>query len=210
MTAARAVLATANTGKIAELAAELAPLGVEILPLSAFPDLPEVEETGQTFAENALLKARAAAKGTGLLAIADDSGLIVDALNGAPGVRSARYGEDWEALPGETRDQRNIRKLLHEMRPYAIGDRACRFVTVIAAVSPNGAELICQGGWEGVLLESPLGTNGFGYDPVFWDTHLNKSAAQLSREEKNAVSHRGKAVRELAAQWPLFAQQAQN
>ena len=200
----KVVLATANAGKIAELSAALAPLGAEVLSLSDFPGMPEVSEDGDTFAANALDKARTIAKATGHVAIADDSGLSVDALGGAPGVYSARYSDDWDQLPGESRDQRNMRKLLHAMRPYGRGERGCQFETVIAVVSPQGDELLCAGQWRGVLLESPLGANGFGYDPIFWDSELNKSAAELTMSEKNAVSHRGKAVRELIARWPDF------
>lgn len=210
MSMIQVILATTNKGKLAELGEVLAPLGVEVAPMSAFPDLPETEETGDTFAANALLKARAVALATGRIAIADDSGLMVDALAGAPGVRSARYAEDWQAHPGESRDQLNMRKLLHAMRPYPIGERSCRFVTAMAAAAPNGAELVCEGQWPGVLLEAPLGSNGFGYDPVFWDPELNKSAAEISKAEKNAVSHRGQAVRKLIAQWPSFLDLAQS
>lgn len=200
------VLATTNAGKIAELTAALAPLGVTVLPLSDFPAIPDIVEDGETFTENALKKARTVAQATDLVAIADDSGLMVDALGGAPGVHSARYGDDWEPLPGESRDARNMRKLVHEMQPWGIGKRACHFVTAIAVAAPNGAELVCEGEWHGELLESPLGDNGFGYDPLFWDVTLGKSAAELTKEEKNAVSHRGKAVRKLVSRWPEFLQ----
>lgn len=106
---------------------------------------------------------------TGLVSVADDSGLEVDALNGAPGVYSARYSDDWESLPGESRDARNIRKLLHAMAAVPAGKRACRFVSCMAAAKPNGDEMVVRGTWEGTLLESPHGDNGFGYDPIFFD-----------------------------------------
>ncbi len=201
----KVVLATTNAGKIAEFSGLLAGLGVEVAGLNDFPDLGEIAETGETFAENALIKARAVAKATGLVAIADDSGLMVDALAGAPGVRSARFSEDLDARPGESRDQRNIRKLLQVMRKVPGEQRGCHFVTVMAACAPDGEEITATGKWFGNVLEAPLGKNGFGYDPVFWDPQLGKTAAQLKKEEKNAVSHRSKAVAALIAMWPDFA-----
>ncbi len=188
------ILATSNSGKIAELAEMLAASGIEVLGLDAFPQIGEIEENGATFEENALIKAMAVAKATGLAALADDSGLMVDALEGAPGVYSARYGLDWAYLPGENRDQRNMRKLLHEMANVPAGRRQCHFVTAMAAVKPGVKPLVCRGEWQGELLGEPLGSNGFGYDPVFFDPQIQKSAAQLSREEKNSRSHRGRAL----------------
>lgn len=201
----RIVLASSNMGKLAELRSLLKGQNIEILGLHDLPHIDEIEEIGSTFAENALIKARVVAKASDLVAIADDSGLIVDALDGAPGVFSARYGDDWEMLPGENRDGRNMRKLLHFMRKIPPEQRSCRFETAIAAVTPGGNELVVSGQWRGLLLSAPLGENGFGYDPIFWDPALEKSAAQLSRAEKNAVSHRGKALRALLTQWPDFA-----
>ena len=198
------VLASTNMGKVAELAELLAGRGILVRPLSEFPGLPEIEETGSTFAENALIKARAVARASGLVAIADDSGLVVDALAGAPGVYSARYANDWPKIAGESRDQRNMRKLLHAMRDFAPEQRRCHFETAMAAVHPAGCALEVTGQWHGRLLNEPLGQNGFGYDPIFWDEKLGKSAAQLDRSEKNAVSHRGKALRQLLKKWPEF------
>lgn len=196
------VLATTNKGKIAELAEILKEDPYEIWGLDRFPELGDIEENGSTFAENALIKAKAVASHTGLPSIADDSGLCVDALNGEPGVFSARYGGDWEALPGESRDQRNIRKLLHVLADVPEERRSCRFVTAMAAVNPDGRELMSQGEWRGKLLKTPCGENGFGYDPVFFDLELQKTAAQLNREEKNSRSHRGKALRALLKKLP--------
>ncbi|MDO5483965.1 MAG: RdgB/HAM1 family non-canonical purine NTP pyrophosphatase [Desulfovibrionaceae bacterium] len=198
------VLATGNAGKVRELAGPLAAFGVEVLGLEAFPAVGDIEENGATFEENALIKARAVAAATGLVSVADDSGLVVDALGGAPGVHSARYSDDWQSLPGESRDARNIRKMLHEMAGVAPDRRTCRFVTCMAAVRPDGAELTVHGYWEGRLLESPLGDNGFGYDPIFFDAQTGMSAAQMSRDEKNARSHRGNALRALLARWQDF------
>lgn len=200
----RIVLATHNAGKVRELAGPLADFGVEVMGLEAFPGIEDIEESGTTFEENALIKARVVAGITGLVSVADDSGLMVDALNGRPGVYSARYADDWQSLPGESRDQRNIRKLLHELAGMPEDRRACCFVGCMAAVKPGGAAMTVRGVWEGRLLNAPRGENGFGYDPVFFDPLIGKSAAQLSREEKNGRSHRGKALRALLARWRAF------
>lgn len=198
------ILATTNKGKIAELARLLKDSPYEAEGLDQYPELADIEENGATFAENALIKARAAAARTGVLSVADDSGLSVDALGGAPGVFSARYSEDWESLPGESRDQRNTRKLLSALKDVPKERRGCRFVTAIACVHPDGREFVCEGEWRGRILEAPLGENGFGYDPVFFDPALQKTAAQLSREEKNSRSHRGRALRAMLKKLPEF------
>lgn len=192
------VLATRNTGKIKELNDLLSGYGLTVLGLDAFPQVGEIEETGTTFAENALLKARTVAQATGLVALADDSGLVVDALHGAPGVYSARY-----AGPDAT-DEKNNLKLLDALGDVPEAQRGCRFVSLVAAARPDGPELVAEGRWEGRVLGSPLGSGGFGYDPLFLDPELGKSAAELSREDKNARSHRGNALRALLAQWPAF------
>jgi XTP/dITP diphosphohydrolase len=201
----RIVLATTNAGKIRELAEPLRAFGAEVLGLADFPAVGEIEENGQTFEENALIKARAVAAATGLVSVADDSGLEVDALGGAPGVHSARYSNDWQSLPGESRDARNMRKLLHELADVPDAKRGCRFVCCMAAVRPDGREMTVRGVWEGRLLHEPRGSNGFGYDPVFWISSLGKSAAELTREEKTARSHRGNALRALLARWEDIA-----
>lgn len=200
----RVVLATRNRGKLAEFGKLLASSGIEIVGLDDFAEIGEIAETGTTFAENALLKARHAASATGLIALADDSGLVVDALCGAPGIYSARYGADWQSLPGESIDQRNMRKLLHEMRAIPAPERGCHFETAIAAVAPTGEELVTTGQWPGFVLLAPQGENGFGYDPVFFDPQSGKSAAELSPAAKNAVSHRSRALAQLLQQWPDF------
>ena len=166
--ALRVVLATSNAGKVRELADPLTQFGVEVVGLSSFPEIGEIEENGTTFEENALIKARAVAAITGLVSVADDSGLEVDALANAPGVYSARYADDWESQPGESRDARNIRKLLHETASVPTEGRGCRFVSCMAAVRPDGKEMVVRGTWEGQLLASPRGDNGFGYDPNFF------------------------------------------
>lgn len=198
------VLATHNKGKIRELSAMLAHENIEIAGLEEFPQIGETEETGTTFAENALLKARAVAGETGLVSIADDSGLMVDALGGKPGIYSARFGQDWEFLPNETRDERNIRKLLSLMEKE--DDRNCRFVTAMAAVRPDGEEIVCHGHWQGLLLRRCRGHNGFGYDPVFYDPELGKTAAELLAAEKNSRSHRSRALHALLDRLPQFLQ----
>ena len=187
------VLATLNQGKVRELAEPLRAFGLRVVGLDAFPDLPEVEETGTTFEENALLKAREVSKRTGLVAIADDSGLEVDALNGAPGVYSARYSEDMPDLPGATKDERNTMKLLAALSSVRLWNRSARFRTLVA-----------PGTWEGSVACSPRGKNGFGYDPVFLDPELGLTAAEMSPEEKMSRSHRAKALRELLRLWPSF------
>ena len=180
------VLATRNQGKVRELAEPLRAFGLRVVGLDAFPDLPEVEETGTTFEENALLKAREVSKRTGLVAIADDSGLEVDALNGAPGVYSARYGG-----PGLD-DVGRYRLLLENMRGQL--DRRCRFVSAICCCFPNGDRVEARGECPGTLAYAPKGEDGFGYDPVFFVPALKKTFAELSPAEKNAISHRGNAL----------------
>lgn len=196
------VLATTNEGKIAEYDSLLAPLGMKILSLADFPDYIEPEENGRDFAENALIKARAACAASGMPALADDSGLCVDALGGAPGVHSARYGADWQFLQGESRDARNIRKLLHAMQGQ--NNRSCHFTCAIAAARPDGGVLVREGHWHGRILTAPRGGNGFGYDPVFYDPALAKTAAELDKAAKNSISHRGNALRAILAAWRAF------
>jgi len=201
----RIVLATRNAGKIKELNDLLAGYGLTVLGLTDFPEIGEIEETGATFAENAALKARTVAQATGLVALADDSGLVGDALGGAPGVYSARYSD-----PGAT-DARNNEKLLDVMKDVPEAKRGCRFVSLVAAIAPNGEEILAEGRWEGRVLSAPRGNGGFGYDPLFLDSELNQSAAELSREDKNARSHRGRALRALLQGWSEFwARASQN
>lgn len=192
------VLATRNQGKITELAELLKGTGLAVLGLDAFPGAPEVEETGETFADNALLKARAIAAFTGKTAVADDSGLVVDALSGEPGVRSARYaGED-------ATDAANNAKLLRELAGVPPEKRSARFVCVMAAVSPSGNEVVVRGEWEGRVADQARGEGGFGYDPLFVDPVDGRHAAELPRDEKNQRSHRGAAMRALLRCWPDF------
>ena len=180
------VLATHNAGKLAEMRAILSGLGVEVLsPKEAGADV-EVEETGSTFAENAMLKARAVCAAAGLPAIADDSGLCVDALNGGPGVYSARYG-------GEGLDDRGrYMLLLNSMRGQST--RAAHFQCAVACAFPNGDALTAEGRCDGAIAFAPIGTGGFGYDPVFLIPGKGKTFGQLTPEEKSAISHRGRAL----------------
>ncbi len=202
------VLATKNAGKIRELAHALEVYGLTVLGLESFDFCEDIDETGVTFEENALLKAQYVAAKTGHVAIADDSGLEVDALDGRPGVYSARYSDDWAFLPDESKDARNMRKLLHELENTPEEQRTARFVCAMAACTPHGEHMVVRGTWEGRILSSPQGSNGFGYDPVFYDVSLKCSAAQLSKEEKNARSHRGNALRLLMEAWEQFHKDA--
>ncbi len=188
------VLATNNPGKVREFASVLAGFTLEIVPQSAF-GVPEAEETGLTFVENAILKARNAALYTGLPALADDSGLAVDVLGGVPGIYSARY-----AGPGAG-DRANIDKLLAELDGEPAERRTARFVCVLALLHhpADPTPLICQESWEGVILTEPRGANGFGYDPVFFVQGENRTAAELEPAVKNRLSHRGRALAQLAS-----------
>jgi len=186
------VLATGNQGKVKELANLLAKHNIDIVPQSQF-DVPEVPETGTTFVENAIIKARHAAKITGLPAIADDSGLEVDALHGAPGVISARYSGE------NATDASNNDKLLAELASVVPENRTARFHCVLVYMrhAEDPTPIICHGVWEGSILTSLAGEQGFGYDPLFWVEEHQCSSAELSRDEKNKLSHRGKALAQL-------------
>ena len=183
----KAVLASHNKKKMAEMRAILSELGVEILSQADVGVDIEPEETGTTFEENARIKAEAIMQATGLPAIADDSGLVVDALNGEPGVYSARYGGEGLADTGRWQ------LLLKNMEGKE--NRDCRFVSVICCAFPDGSQLMTRGECHGVVAEGPRGEGGFGYDPVFWLPGKGKSMAELSPEEKNSISHRGNALR---------------
>lgn len=185
------VLATHNPKKLEEMQAILSALGIEVVsPASLGIDL-EVEETGSTFAENALLKAKAVSAAAKLPAIADDSGLCVDALNGGPGVYSARYGGE------ELDDRGRCMLLLNNLRGQTT--RAAHFACAIACVFPDGETLTAEGRCDGAIAFAPLGTGGFGYDPIFLVPSKGKTFGQLPAEEKHAISHRGMALKEFAA-----------
>ncbi|NLM20478.1 MAG: XTP/dITP diphosphatase [Peptococcaceae bacterium] len=198
------LLATKNKGKVEEFAELIAKSGIKspdlqsnnaktslsILSLNDFPELPEIEENGQTFAENALIKARAAFAQTKLMTLADDSGLEVDALDGAPGIYSARYA-------GEPKDdERNIQKLLADLQDVPEEARTASFRCSLAIIMPDGQEHLIEGTVEGRILKEKKGQGGFGYDPVFYLPELGKTMAELQMEEKNANSHRARAFRQ--------------
>jgi XTP/dITP diphosphohydrolase len=186
------VLASSNVGKVREFNELLEGSGIEVVPQSVY-GVPDIEETGLTFVENAILKARNAAQHTGLPAIADDSGLEVDALDGAPGIYSARY-----AGVGAS-DEDNLRKLLDALKNTPDNERGARFQCLMVYMR-HGADptpCIVQGTWEGSILHTPRGENGFGYDPVFYVPEQNCSSAELAPEVKNRLSHRGQALRQL-------------
>jgi XTP/dITP diphosphohydrolase len=195
----RLLLATRNAGKLAELQRLLsgAVPGVEVVGLDAVGDVPETAETGATFAENALLKARDAARATGLPAVADDSGLAVDALNGMPGVLSAR----WSGRHGD--DDANTALLLAQLDDVPDERRGAGFVCAAALVTPHGLEHVLERQWRGRVIREKRGTNGFGYDPVFVPEGLEVTSAELEPAEKDARSHRGQAF---AALVPLVVE----
>jgi XTP/dITP diphosphohydrolase len=195
----RLLLATRNAGKLAELQRllEAAVPGVEVVGLQDVPDYPEAPETGATFEENALLKAREAVRHTGLPAVADDSGLTVDALNGMPGVLSAR----WSGRHGD--DDANTALLLGQVADVPDERRGAAFVCAAALVTPDGVERVMERQWRGRLVREKRGTNGFGYDPVFVPAGLDVTSAELAPDEKDARSHRGQAF---AALVPVLAE----
>ena len=187
------VLATKNAGKVVEFRRILEELGatdLEVVGLDAFPEISDIEETGKTFEENSLLKARTISKLTGLPALADDSGICVDALDGAPGLYSARYSGNG--------DSANNQKLLDALRDVPDAKRTAYFICVAAFVRPDGFEKVEEGRFYGKIMHEVVGSGGFGYDPLFQPDGLNCSSAQLTAEEKDAISHRGKAMRAIA------------
>ncbi|MFF8785358.1 RdgB/HAM1 family non-canonical purine NTP pyrophosphatase [Streptomyces sp. NPDC015125] len=190
----RLILATRNAGKVTELRAilEAADLDVDLVGADAYPEIPDVKETGVTFAENALLKAHALAEATGHPAVADDSGLCVDVLGGAPGIFSAR----WSGTHGD--DQANLDLLLAQLSDIADEHRAAHFFCAAALALPDGTERVVEGRLEGTLRHTPAGTGGFGYDPILQPLGDTRTCAELNPTEKNAISHRGHAFRALA------------
>jgi XTP/dITP diphosphohydrolase len=191
----RIVLATNNPGKLKELQDLLAPLAVEVLPQAAFTH-ESIEETGLSFVENAILKARHAAEHAGLPAIADDSGLEVDALQGAPGIFSARYAGE------RATDLDNLNELVAALRGVPAAQRTARYRCALAFMrwDRDPAPIVCQASWEGRIIDTPRGTGGFGYDPIFELPGRSLTAAELPADEKNRLSHRGVALRQLIAE----------
>ena len=188
----RIVLASNNKGKVREINQLLAQQHIEVVPQADFA-IEDIEETGLSFVENAILKARNAARHSGLPAIADDSGIEVDALNGAPGIYSARYSGEGAS------DEENLLKLLQALRDTPETGRTARFQCLMVYMhhAEDPTPVICQGTWEGRILFEPQGDNGFGYDPVFYVPTHDRSAAELDSETKNSLSHRGQALRKL-------------
>ncbi len=185
------VLASGNSGKLREFSQLLAPLGFTLLPQSEF-DVPEAAETGLSFVENAIIKARHAAQITGLPALADDSGLEIDALHGAPGIYSSRFAGDTAS------DADNIAAVLDALRDVPETERSARFQCILVFMrhAEDPTPLICQGSWQGQIMTEASGDGGFGYDPIFRVAETDCSAAELSSEQKHAISHRGKAMRQ--------------
>ena len=186
----KVVLATGNAGKVRELASLLNDFGLNVVAQTEL-GVDSVEETGLTFIENAIIKARHAAKVTGLPALADDSGLAVDVLGGAPGIYSARFsGVD-------ASDQQNLEKLLEELQDVPDDKRQAQFHCVLVYMrhADDPTPLVCHGSWQGVITRERAGSGGFGYDPIFFVPSLGKTAAELTREEKSAISHRGQALK---------------
>jgi XTP/dITP diphosphohydrolase len=185
------IFASRNRGKLEEMRSMLADCGVALLSLDDYPHLPDIPEDGSTFLDNALTKARTVAQQTGETALADDSGLEVSALGGAPGIYSARYaGEDAD-------DDKYIRKLLSNLEGVPPGDRDAAFRCVLVLYQPDGRYHAFEGRWEGRVAETPVGKGGFGYDPVFYVPEQGLTAAELPAELKNRISHRGKAAEKL-------------
>ncbi|WP_330985480.1 MULTISPECIES: XTP/dITP diphosphatase [Enterobacterales] len=186
----KVVLATGNAGKVRELSSLLSDFGLDVVAQTEL-NVESVEETGLTFIENAILKARHAAKVTGLPAIADDSGLAVDVLGGAPGIYSARYAGE------EATDQQNLEKLLVALKDVPEDQRQAQFHCVLVYMrhAEDPTPLVCHGSWPGIITREAAGNGGFGYDPIFFVPEAGKTAAELSREEKIAVSHRGQALK---------------
>jgi XTP/dITP diphosphohydrolase len=189
------VIASKNLGKIAEFKRILGEVGISIITDIEFPD---VEESGSTFEENALLKAHAISRHTKLPALADDSGLAVDALNGAPGIFSAR----WSGVHGD--DGANIKRLLEDLNGIVLENRGAKFIAVLALVRPDGEELLVRGELRGKIRNQPIGVNGFGYDPIFEPENSDRTLGEMSAAEKDAISHRSKALTELTPRIRAF------
>lgn len=189
------VIATKNKGKAKDFEAIFKPLGYEVVTMLDIANDVEIEETGRTFEENAVIKAETLSKALGKLVIADDSGLEVDALGGEPGVYSARYVGDHD-------DEANIQKVLEKLKGVPDQKRTARFVCAIAISGPNIESQTFIGTCEGKILNEKRGTNGFGYDPIFYVPELGKTMAELTPEEKGAISHRGNAIRKLTKELP--------
>lgn len=192
----RIIIATKNKGKVKDFEVLFEKRGYKVISLLDLPDSPDIEETGNTFRENAILKAEGIATIVNEIVIADDSGLAVDALGGRPGVFSARYAGE------QKNDEDNILKVLTELE--GVKDRSATFHCALAMAIPSSATIVVEGTCNGVINEEPIGENGFGYDPIFFVPEKNKTMAQLSKEEKNEISHRADALKKLEDQLNLY------
>ena len=197
------LIATRNEGKTRELKAMFSQLGYDIKNLNDFPELPEVAETGMTFEENARLKAETISELTGEIVLADDSGLMVEVLGGLPGVWSARFAGE------HATDAANNAKLLHELASTAVSPekRKAKFHTTLVVAAPEKSSLVVEGEWHGAIATIPKGDDGFGYDPLFVDEETGRTAAQMTLEQKNKVSHRARALQNLLKEWPDWLRQ---
>lgn len=197
------LIATRNEGKTREFKAMFSQLGYDIKNLNDFPELPEVAETGMTFEENARLKAETISELTGEMVLADDSGLMVDVLGGLPGVWSARFAGE------HATDAANNAKLLHELASTAVSPekRKAKFHTTLVVAAPGKSSLVVEGEWPGSIATIPRGDDGFGYDPLFIDEETGRTAAQMTLEQKNKVSHRARALQNLLKEWPEWLRQ---
>ena len=201
------VLASGNKGKLKEFSHLLAPYDLEVFPQSDFNAIPP-DETGLSFVENAIIKARYASKISGLPALADDSGIAIDALNGQPGIYSARYSD--AVMNGQATDQSNIDLVLEQLTGKEDSERLARFHCVLVYMShaEDPTPIVCHGQWQGSITQTQSGVGGFGYDPVFWVPDYNCTAAELAKEQKNSSSHRGQALKQLIAQIDLIKTKA--
>lgn len=191
------IVATKNKGKLSEIKTFLDPFSIEVISLNDLPELPNIIENGQSFAENALIKAQTICQALQVPVIADDSGLTITALNDEPGIYSARYAGDHD-------DMANNQKVLMKLKNVPSKRRQASFHTVIVGVKPDGSQIMTEGQVDGLILETPRGINGFGYDPLFYYEPYQKTLAEMSPSEKNSISHRGKALKKLAqnfAEW---------
>ena len=197
------LIATRNEGKTREFKAMFSQLGYDIKNLNDFPELPEVAETGMTFEENARLKAETISELTGEIVLADDSGLMVEVLGGLPGVWSARFAGE------HATDAANNAKLLHELASTAVSPekRKAKFHTTLVVAAPEKSSLVVEGEWHGAIATIPKGDDGFGYDPLFVDEETGRTAAQMTLEQKNKVSHRARALQNLLKEWPDWLRQ---
>ena len=197
------LIATRNEGKTREFKAMFSQLGYDIKNLNDFPELPEVAETGMTFEENARLKAETISELTGEIVLADDSGLMVEVLGGLPGVWSARFAGE------HATDAANNAKLLHELASTAVSPekRKAKFHTTLVVAAPEKSSLVVEGEWHGAIATIPKGDDGFGYDPLFVDEETGRTAAQMTLEQKNKVSHRARALQNLLKEWPEWLRQ---